>query len=137
MSNGVRGITVHLRRRLHALLDAQRGALLMETVVSLSVFGILGTTLLTGVQTSYLSKTKFDIQSEAENLVRNEMESVFDQAYKVPGLTYNSTTTADGFSATSDAVTYSATSTDIEIVRITIQYEGNTVKVFETIRTNR
>ena len=126
-----------LRQWLRRLLRNQRGALLLETVVALTVFGVLGTVVLSSVQTSYLSKTRFDIQSEAENLIRNEMESMYAQAYKQPGLTYSTTTTADGFTVTSDALTYSATSTDIETVRVTIEYEGKTIKVFETIRANR
>ena len=126
-----------LRRWLKPLLRNQRGALLIEVVLTLSVFGILGTTVLGAVQTSYISKRQFDVQSTAENVIRNQLESSFEQPYKVPGQTYLPTTTPNGFSVTAEALTHDATSTDIAIVRITVYHEGQPVKVFETLRTNR
>ena len=68
-----------LHRWLQRLLRTQRGALLMEAVVALAVFGVLGTTVLGAVQTSFIGKRLFDQQSTVENLIRNQMESVFEQ----------------------------------------------------------
>ncbi len=77
----------------------QTGALLIETVVALTVFGVLGSVVLSGVQTSFISKRNFDSQSVAENLVRNQMEAVLDQTYKGWPDTYSSvTSTPAGFS---------------------------------------
>ncbi len=124
--------------RLWRKVNGQRGGLLLETIVALSVFGAVGTSLMSGIQTSYLSKTQFDIRSRAENIVRYEMETVFAQAYKPPGQTYSTATTSDGFIVTSEAIDYSTTSdSNIETVRITVLRGGLTVKVFEAARTNR
>ena len=124
--------------RLWRNLNGQRGGLLLETVVALSVFGVVGTSLMSGVQTSYTTKTQFDIRSRTENIVRNEMEAVFAQAYKPPGQTYSTATTSDGFVVTSEAIDYSTTSdSNLEIVRITVLHGGVTVKVLEAARTNR
>ena len=131
-------LSTRLRRRLGRLVNRQGGALLLETVVALSVFGVVGTALMSGIQTSYLSKTQFDIRSRAENIVRNEMETVFAQPYQAPPYTYSTATTSDGFVVTSVAVDYSTTSdANLETVRVTVQHGGQTVKVLEAARTNR
>ncbi len=131
-------LPARLRRRLWRLVNRQGGGLLLETVVALSVFGVVGTSLMSGIQTSYTTKTQFDIRSRAENIVRNEMETVFAQAYEAPPHTYPSSTTFDGFIVNSEAVAYSTTSdANLETVRVTVQHGGVTVKVLEAARTNR
>ncbi len=131
-------LSARLRRRLRRIARGQKGGLLLETVVALSVFGVVGTSLMSGIQTSYSSKTQFDIRSRAENIVRNEMEGAFAQAYKPPGQTYSTASTSDGFIVTSEAIDYSTTSdSNLEMVRITVQHGGFTVKVLEAARTNR
>ena len=122
---------------LPRLLGGQQGGLLLETLVAITVFGVLGSVMFTGVQTSYIAKRNFDIHSRAENIVRTEVESVYAQAYKPPGQTYTSITTVDGFTITSVALTYSTTTTDIERIRITVDYGGETVKVLESVRANQ
>lgn len=131
-------LSARLRRRLGRIVRGRKGGLLLETVVALSVFGLVGPSLMSGIQTSYQSKTQFDIRSRAENIVRNEMESVFAQAYKPPGQTYATATTSDGFTVTSQAIDYSTSSdSNLETVRVTVQHQGLTVKVLEAARTNR
>ena len=116
----------------------QRGALLLETVVALTVFGVLGSVVLSGVQTSHISKRNFDAQSVSENLVRNQMESTLEQTYKGWPNTYDAVTSTPGFTVTVQTLQYStSTDTDIETVRVTVTHEGQTIKVFETVRTNR
>ena len=137
---GSKTIRGTLRRWLQRLLRNQRGSLLAETVVALAVFGVLGAAVLGSVQASYFSKNKFNDQSVAENIIRNQMESVLVQTYKAPDApdpTYLTETVPAGFSVTAEALTYSATSTDIETVRITVRHQGQIVKVFETVRANR
>ncbi len=121
----------------------QTGALLIETVVALTVFGVLGSVVLSGVQTSHISKRNFDSQSVAENLVRNQMEYALKQTYKAWPTTGNIyydpvTSTPSGFTITAEALQYStSTDTKIETIRVTVTHQGQTVKVFETIRTSR
>ena len=121
----------------------QRGALLLETVVSLTVFGVLGSAVLSGVQTSHISKRNFDAQSEAENLVRNQLEHALEQPYKAwptsGNIYYDAvTSTPSGYTITAEALQYStSTDTKIETIRVTVTHDGQTIKVFETIRTDR
>ena len=122
------------------LLRNQRGGLLVETVLVLAVIGVLGTTVLGAVQTSYIGKRQFDAQSTAENLIRNQMESVFAQTYKAPDdpdPTYLAISSPAGYSVTAEALTYDVTSTDVATVRITVFKDGQQVKVLETLRAKR
>ena len=112
----------------------------MEVLVALAVLGVLGTTVLGAVQTSNVSKRQFEIQSTAENLVRNQIESVFEQSYTAPDApdpTYPSVIAPAGYAVTADAIAYDSVSTDIETVRITVYHGGGAVRVFETLRANR
>lgn len=118
-------------------MKSQRGSFLVEAVVVLSVFSVLGLAVMRGVQTSYIGKRGFDIQSTAENLIRNQMESVFSEAYTPPGNSYTSVTAPSNFSVSADAVTYDIGSTNIETVRVTVSHLGQPVKVTETLRSNR
>ncbi len=125
--------------RLTVRSRGQTGGLLIETVIALTVFGVLGSVVLSGVQTSHISKRNFDSQSVAENLVRNQLERTLEQTYKGWPDTYDAvSSTPAGFTVTSQAVQYStSTDTNIETIRVTVTHEGQTVKVFETISTNR
>ena len=117
-------------------LWSQGGSLLVETVLVLAVFGVLGTAVLSGVQTSYTTKRQFDSQSTAENIVRNQMEYVFEQPYAPPPGTYLTITPPDGYSVTAEAVDYNG-DPNVETVRVTVYHQGQPVKLFETLRANR
>ena len=124
------------RRWLQRLLRNQHGALLMEVVITLSVFGLVGTAALGAVQTSSIGKRLFDEQSTAENVVRNQIEYVLEQDYKPPGETYLTITPSSGYSVTAETFDYNG-DPNIEIVRFTVNHQGQPVKVFEIIRTDR
>ncbi len=125
--------------RLTGRLRGQTGSLLIETVVALTVFGTLGSVVLSGVQTSFISKRNFESQSVSENLVRNQMEGALQQNYKAWPNNYDAvTSTPPGYVITTEALQYgTSTDSNISTIRVTVTHEGQTVKVFETIRTNR
>ena len=130
---------VRKQRETIAALGGERGGLLVETATALAIFGILGVGVLSAVQTSSGSKRNFDLDSQAENIVRNQLDSAFDQAYKAPDdadPTYNPVTTTAGYTVTAESLYHYSTSTDISIVRITVKQGGQTIKVYETLRSN-
>ncbi len=118
-------------------MKSQRGSFLLEAIVVLSVFSVLGLAILRGVGTSFVSKRNFDIQSIGENLTRNQMEAVFNQAYVPPGNSYASVSAPANFAVTANTLTYDVSSTDVETVRVTVSQNGQTVKVTDTLRSNR
>ncbi len=128
-----------LIKGLRRSLRSERGSLLMEVVVTLSVFGVLGTAVLGAVQGSYIAKNDFDSNSTVENLIRNQIESAFAETYKAPGSGNYTPVSAvpAGYTITAEPVTFDATSTDVSTVRITVYKEGQLLKTFDTVRTNR
>ena len=129
--------------RLRTVALDSRGALLLETVVAIIVFALIGTTVLVGVSTARRAGVIVDNQSIAENLARNQMEYVFNQAYKSPPLSYasiadlpdNDFDVPSDFGVTAAAVLRSgSTDPDIETVRVTISHFGEELLVLETIR---
>ena len=111
--------------------------LMVESLVSIVLFSMLGIGVFTAVQTGHIAKRSFDEQSNEENIVRNQIEAVFAAHYQGPGSTYTAVTPPAGYAVTAVALTYDGSSTDIEIVRVTVQHHGQTVETFETLRANR
>lgn len=125
-----------LRRRLSRFLRNQQGSLLVEALVALSVFGVLGSAVLGGVQVSLMSKRTYEVRATAENVARNQMEYVFEQTYAPPSSAYLTVTPPAPYTVTVEALVYDATSADIETVRVTVFREGAQVRVLETLRSN-
>ena len=74
-------------RRMFSRLAAsapQHGGLMIETAVSILVFSIVGTIVLSGVSIGAGASTKIEVQSTLDNLARNEIEYVLGQAYQDP-----------------------------------------------------
>ena len=114
--------------------------MLAELLIVVTVFGMVGTAVLGAVQTSHIARGQFASQSTAENLIRNQLESVFEQSYKAPDdpdPTYLLVTPPAGYSVTAESLTYDVASTDISTVRVSVYQNGQLVKVFETQRANR
>lgn len=129
--------------RLRFAVPDSRGGLLLETVVAVIVFALIGTTVLVGVSTARRSGTIVDNQSIAENVARNQMEYTFSRAYKAPPLNYasisdlpgNDFNVPAGFTVTAAAILRSgSTDPNIETVRVTVSHLGEQILVVETIR---
>ncbi len=126
-------------RSLQRLARAKHGSLLMESAVTIAVFGILGAAVLGAVSTSSINKGKFDAQSTVENIVRNQLESVFEEPYRTPDdPSYTTITPPNDYSVTVDTLPYEGNSEyNIQVVQITVFHRGDQVELFETLRTNR
>jgi type II secretory pathway pseudopilin PulG len=120
------------------LMKGQRGALLAEIVMVLATFTLLGTAVLSGLQTAYRTKGRVEVLSTTENIIRNQLAYVYEQPYASPGADYLDIVPPTGFTLATDILTYSTTSTDaIERVRISVSHAGETVRTYETVRANR
>ena len=125
-----------------AALDS-RGGLLLDTVVAIMLFALIGTTVLVGVSTARRSGDIVDKQSIAENVARNQLEYLFSRAYKAPPLSYasisdlpdNEFNVPSGFTVTAAAILRSGiTDPNLETVRVIVNHLGEQVLVVETIR---
>ena len=122
---------------LQRLTHNQRGGLLVEVVVALTVFGLLGSAVLGSVQTSHIGKRQYEEHAQAENIIRRQLDYVWEQAYKVPGQSYLSITPPASYSVTADSLTWDSGTTDVSTVQVTVDHDGQQVRLFETLRSNR
>ncbi|MBM3939994.1 MAG: type II secretion system protein [SAR202 cluster bacterium] len=123
-------------QRLRAAMRGQRGSLLFETVLVVAVFTMLGTAVLTGMQTSLVSKNRFEAHSVTENLIRNQMAYVLEQPYVLPGGSYAVVAAPAGYTVTVEAVQFDANPgvTDISRVEVSVYRDGVPQRTVETVR---
>jgi type II secretory pathway pseudopilin PulG len=132
----------HLQRnvwRLKSIWVVQAGGILLETVILLSIFGVLGVSVAGAMQTSYMAERRFNHQSTAENLIRNQFEYVFLQPYQVPSGAYSSIPTPPDYLINVESLAYpeDPANPDVSVVRITVSYHGEPLRVMETVRARR
>ena len=138
---------------LRRLARDSSGQLLLETVVAISIFAMVGTAVLLGVRVAHTSTGLVEDHSIAERLARNQMEYVFDQGFEVVGQSYVSINDAPslfsvpaGYQVTAVAQQFLAAGDyggtilpgqgSIEKVVVTVSLDGESVVVLETLRAN-
>lgn len=119
------------------LAGEETGALLMETTVSIAVFGIIATAVLSGVQTTAIATDKFDRQAVADNIVRNQLESIFAEPYQAPGLAYTAYSPPANYTVATQNLVWDTATTDVAKIVVTVSFQGVPVQTIETIRANR
>jgi type II secretory pathway pseudopilin PulG len=115
-----------------------RGSLLLETVIAVMVFALVGVAVLAGLSTAYTSGSKTEVQSVAENLARNQVESIFSGPYREPQQTPYPTMTGvpTGYSIGTAVDFKDAVSPDPEVekISVTARYDGRDILTLETLR---
>lgn len=119
---------------LRKLARECRGALLMETVMAVMAFTLVGTAALVGLSTTQISGAKTEDQSIAENLARNQMEHVFSLPYQDPPSSYPSVAAPPGYSVATAATEFVAGDVRIEKIVVTVTHGGQGVLTLETLR---
>lgn len=120
------------------------GALLLETIVAITVFAAVGLAVLLGVGAAHISGNSVEGKSIAERLARNQMEYVFTQTYQNPPTTYVSISDAadvtyivpKGYTVGATAQEYKSGVVSIEKVTVTVNRDSQSILVLETLRTN-
>ena len=124
------------------------GQMLIEVVLAITIFGAVGTAVVLGVRTAHISASLVEDHSIAERLARNQMESVFNQAYKPAEsqpVAYDTLAEANacgsstGYSICAVALELQASDSyegTVERVVVTVSVEGRAVLVLETLRAN-
>ena len=113
-----------------------RGNLLLEAAVAVMVFGTVGSAVLIGIQTAHSSGERTETQSVAENMARNQMEDIFNQAYKPPPASYSTISVPSNYTVTAVANEYIPGSADVEKLIVTVGRDGRDVLVLETLRAS-
>ena len=123
-------------RRLLRVIGDRSGGPLVETVVALSVFVAVGTSVLVGVQAIQNSGGRTEGKAVAENLARNQMEHIFNLAYQDATSTYATIAgVPSGYAVAAVANSFVSGDLDVQKVVVTVTRGGESLLVLETLRT--
>ena len=113
-----------------------KGHLLVETLVAITVFALVGGAVLSGTSTALNTGSIVEGQSVAEEIARNQMESVFNVSYQEPLSTpYPTIVPPAGYAISLAADEYLTGDVDIEMVVVTVSRDSESILVLETLRT--
>jgi hypothetical protein len=115
-----------------------RGAILLETVIASMVFAMVGVAVLSGLDMVYNYGARVEVQSTAENLVRNQFEDAFSHPFLPPQTPYpTSMGIPAGYTVTIASTDMPTPDPDIETLTVAVEHGGATVMSIETIRFNK
>lgn len=116
-------------------MNGERGSLLIETVVTLALLGIIGVTFLSAVTTSTNSRIVADEATSGRILAESQMEHVRKQIYS---LSYDPVPIPDeyaGYSAQIDVDPFRNGS--IQKITVTITHRDREVAALESYKVHR
>lgn len=116
--------------------NSEIGIALLEVVIALSLFALVGIAVLVGTSTIHSSGAVTEEQSLAENIARNQMERLFSEPYQPPPSSYTSISVPSGYNVAAAASEYVPGDTNIERIIVTITHQGQHILTLETLRTN-
>jgi type II secretory pathway pseudopilin PulG len=128
--------TGHFACIVRGVSKSPRGALLLDSIIAIFIFTIVGTAVVAGLGTTHRSGFQTERQSVAENIARNQMESVFSQPYQPPPFTCTPITVPAGYTVTCRAETYVIGDTNIEKIVVTVLFNNTVVLTLQALRSN-
>ena len=125
-----------IRRRLYGVVGASRAAVLLEAVVGVTVLVTIAGASLMGLSATLKARTILDRDAAVENIIRNQMEAVFQGSYLTStGFYPASVNIPAGYSVTASQA---AVSGDMKLqkITVTVSYGNKDLLVVETLRNN-
>lgn len=126
-----------LRARLRGLRADRRGALMLDAIIAMLAFSMVGFAVMGGLSTTQLSSTFTEGESIAENLARNQMDVVFSEPYVAPPTSYTPVSAPAGFLVSATAEEYVLSDPNVQLVTVEVTRDGVSVLVIETLRTKQ
>ena len=120
----------------------ETGATLIETLVALTLLGIVGVAFLSGLATASKASIVANDRSTAESLARSQMEWVkeVDYVYEATGYPtapISSEEDYTGYSAQIDAEPLNSPDEGIQKITVTIKHHDEEVLSFEAYKVDR
>ena len=113
-----------------------KGNLLLEALVAITILALAGGAVLSGMSTALNTGFMVEGQSVAEEIARNQMESVFNVSYQEPLSTpYPPIVPPAGYAINLTADEYLTGDVNIEMVVVTVSRDSENILVLETLRT--
>jgi hypothetical protein len=107
---------------------------MLETVAAVFVLGAVGSALVSGISTTARSTETIVVQSEVENVARNQLEYMFGLPYQAPPHSYPVLAAPAGYAVTCEAVEHEPGNPHAEVVTVSIKVQGTERLTVSTIR---
>ena len=127
-------VTSFNKRLARRFKGGNSGALMVEALIAVLIFTMLGVAALIGLQTTLTAGNRTQGQSIAESVARSQMEFVFSQAYQDPPTAYPTVTPPTGYSVTANASEAQPGVSTLQRVTVSVSREGRTLLEMETFR---
>ena len=114
--------------------EFSRGSLMVEVVVAVVLFGLVGSAVLAGLSTAHTSGTRTKAQAVAENLARNQLEDIFSQPYLSPPASYGLISPPSGYGVTAIGEEYVTGDSNVSRIVVEVTRAGDSILVVETLR---
>ena len=128
-------LTERARGSVRFPLAEERGALLMEALVAVSVFTLLGTAVLSGTSTMYRALAGAEQDALAENVARNQIEVILAAPYQDPPHTYTPLSAPPGYAVTAEAQEVVAGEPNIARLVVVVTLNGEPAMTLESLRS--
>jgi len=126
-----------LRRWIPGISDSH-GALLLETLIAVTVMISVATATMVGLSATQKVRTDLERQAMAENIVRNQMEYIWSFPYQTTSAQYQVTTVPSGYQVSNvqQVEELIAGNSNLQKITVTVSHDGSELLVLETYRTN-
>ena len=121
-------------RALRRLVRGERGALLMEALVAVSVFTLLGSAVMTGLSATGNAAQRIEVGATAENLASNQIETILAAAYQDPPYTFSTLPAPTGYTVSAQALEQVPGDDNIAKIVVTVYRDGVAELVVESLR---
>ena len=109
---------------------------MMEALVAVFVFTVVGVLALRGLSTTRTLGNKLDGQTVAEHVARSQMEHALAQPYASPPNAYPAIVPPANYSVAIANQSVPGATFNVARLMVTVQREGATILVLESMRTN-
>lgn len=120
--------------RVRAIAHDSSGAVLLESLVAVVIFSVIGTAVLSGLTTTYSSGDAIERQATAENIARNQIDYALSQPYQDPPFSCSLIGVPTRYGVTCTGEEYVGGNTNVAKLRVTVTFDGAQELALETLR---
>jgi len=124
--------------RKTSTVSNQKGSLLIEALIAIALFAIIGSVFLSALSTGFIALGLTDEQVTAQVLARTQLEDTKSQPYVTAPTTYPTTVTPpDGYSVSVEALPIPDADDSIQKIKVTVSRDGYVLLEVEDYKVNR
>lgn len=135
MHPSVRSVCRLIAERACARVRGQRGTMMVEALIAVSVFTLLGAAVLSGSTSTRNASARAEQAAVAENIARNQLETVLAAPYQDPPYSYTPISTPPGYAVTADALVLVGGDSNIATIVVVVTLKGESVLTLGSLRT--